>query len=200
MKSTSGSALYFGNSLIHWSTEKQDNIALSTMESEYVAATETAKDLLFLKNLIEELTMKPIQSKLLCDNQAAIGHALKCENRRRTRHMENKATPSLASNTISKRPKIDVSHTSILRLVSFESLLPLLKLFTFELYPESVAAIIRTPALFEEFRGIISKYGRIITFNYYKSNYLRHLQTDSEFIAYEFLTHKSHKVYCLLIL
>lgn len=61
------------------------------MEAEYVAATETGKDIILLRNLIKEISETLIKTTILCDNEAAIGLALKCgvcENRRRTGHMK----------------------------------------------------------------------------------------------------------------
>jgi hypothetical protein len=57
------------------------------MEAEYVAASESSKDIIFIRNLIKEITDSVLKATVLCDNEAAIKIALECENRRRTRHI-----------------------------------------------------------------------------------------------------------------
>jgi hypothetical protein len=37
-KSTSGTCQFFGRSLVSWSSKKQNSVALSTIEAEYIAA------------------------------------------------------------------------------------------------------------------------------------------------------------------
>ena len=39
-KSTSGGELFFGESLVYWTSKKQTSISLSTTEVEYITATE----------------------------------------------------------------------------------------------------------------------------------------------------------------
>ncbi|PKA55648.1 Retrovirus-related Pol polyprotein from transposon TNT 1-94 [Apostasia shenzhenica] len=47
-KSTSGTCQFFGNALVSWSSRKQNSIALSTAEAEYIALGSCAQ-LLWLK-------------------------------------------------------------------------------------------------------------------------------------------------------
>jgi len=48
-KSTSGMAHFLGSTLISWGTKKQNFVALSTAEAEYVAATSCCAQLLWIK-------------------------------------------------------------------------------------------------------------------------------------------------------
>ncbi|XP_019236118.1 PREDICTED: uncharacterized protein LOC109216423 [Nicotiana attenuata] len=48
-KSTSGMALFLGSCLISWGTRKQNSVALSTIEAEYVAAASCYAQLLWIK-------------------------------------------------------------------------------------------------------------------------------------------------------
>lgn len=71
-RSTSGYVFLFGGSVISWSSERQKSVALSTTESEYIAAANAVKELVWLKSLVQELTMKEIPTTLFMDNQSAI--------------------------------------------------------------------------------------------------------------------------------
>ena len=51
-KSTSGTYQFVGNSLVSWSSKKQNSIALSTAESEYIAAGSCVAQVLWLKQQI----------------------------------------------------------------------------------------------------------------------------------------------------
>ena len=51
-KSTSGYVFTFGGRAISWRSVKQSSIADSTMEAEYIAASEAAKEVVWLKNFL----------------------------------------------------------------------------------------------------------------------------------------------------
>ncbi|GJY12055.1 hypothetical protein Tco_0381364 [Tanacetum coccineum] len=55
-KGTTGIIFYYGESPISWSTQKQATVALSSCESEFIAATATATQALWLKRLLSKLT------------------------------------------------------------------------------------------------------------------------------------------------
>ena len=68
-----GYMFYLGSGAITWSSKKQHIIALSSMESEYIAQTHAAKDALWIRSFIDEIRgqqNKPVE--LHCDNQGAI--------------------------------------------------------------------------------------------------------------------------------
>ncbi|XP_070014182.1 secreted RxLR effector protein 161-like [Nicotiana sylvestris] len=48
-KSTSGMADFLGSCLVSWATKKQNSVALSTVEAEYVAAASCCAQLLWIK-------------------------------------------------------------------------------------------------------------------------------------------------------
>ena len=54
-KSTSGYVFTFGGGAISWQSVKQSSIADSTMEAEYIAASEAAKEAVWLKNFLMDL-------------------------------------------------------------------------------------------------------------------------------------------------
>nr|GFA62053.1 ribonuclease H-like domain, reverse transcriptase, RNA-dependent DNA polymerase [Tanacetum cinerariifolium] len=72
-KGTTGIVFYFGESPITWCTQKQPTMALSSCESEFMAATGAACQALWLKLLLSELTgWKEERITLKVDNVLAI--------------------------------------------------------------------------------------------------------------------------------
>ena len=73
-ESTSGSIFTLGGGAIVWRSIKQSSIADSTMEAEYIAACEVAKELVWLKKFYTDLEVVPNMEKplvLYCDNNGA---------------------------------------------------------------------------------------------------------------------------------
>jgi hypothetical protein len=54
-KSTSGGVIFLGSSLVYWSSKQQSNISLSSCESEFIAASELGRELIFLRWLTTEI-------------------------------------------------------------------------------------------------------------------------------------------------
>ncbi|PWA94574.1 ribonuclease H-like domain, Reverse transcriptase, RNA-dependent DNA polymerase [Artemisia annua] len=72
-KGTTGIVFYFGESPITWCTQKQPTVALSSCESEFMAATGAACQALWLKRLLSELTgWQEKRITLRVDNISAI--------------------------------------------------------------------------------------------------------------------------------
>ena len=68
----SGFVTLIDGGAVSWMLKKQELVMLSTMEAEYVVATHTAKELLWLQHLIGEIFQSLNQPILLhCDNQSA---------------------------------------------------------------------------------------------------------------------------------
>ena len=73
-KSTSGCVFTLGGGAITWSV-KQSCIADSTVEAEYVAACEAAKEAVWLKKFLSDLVvmrMEQVPITLFCDNSGAV--------------------------------------------------------------------------------------------------------------------------------
>lgn len=88
-KSTSGSVLFFGENIISWSSERQQSVSLSTTESEYIAAAQCVKELIWLKRLFcEILDKKSIKALLYMDNQSAIRLIKNPEFHKRSKHID----------------------------------------------------------------------------------------------------------------
>ena len=72
-KSVSAVLAYLNGMLITWVCNKQDNLSLSTMESEFVAAARAAQEILGCIELVHEIGYRVVSPALLrMDNQAAI--------------------------------------------------------------------------------------------------------------------------------
>jgi len=72
-RSTGGMAFYLNENLVTWCSQKQKTVSLSSCESEFMAATAAAKQALWLRNLISEITReKPKTVTLFVDNNSAI--------------------------------------------------------------------------------------------------------------------------------
>ncbi|KAH6583062.1 hypothetical protein BASA60_001634 [Batrachochytrium salamandrivorans] len=86
---TSGYVFFLGNSCISWRSSKQTAVALSTAETEYVAATTATQELLFLKTFLTKIGY-PINktTTLYSDSQSAIANTKNIQ----LRHASNKHT------------------------------------------------------------------------------------------------------------
>ncbi|KAH9805142.1 hypothetical protein KPL71_002337 [Citrus sinensis] len=73
MKSTSVYCFTLGSSVFSWSSKKQEIVAQSTAEAEFVAATAAVNQALWLRKILIDLNLEQEESiEILVDNQAAI--------------------------------------------------------------------------------------------------------------------------------
>lgn len=73
MRSTSGYCFTFGSGVFSWSSKKQETVAQSTAEAEFVAATTAVNHVLWLRKILVDLNLEQKEStKIFVDNQAAI--------------------------------------------------------------------------------------------------------------------------------
>ena len=88
-RAISGSAFLIDGGTISWSSRKQELITLSTAEAEYVAATHAAKEGIWLRRLLGEISPPiPKTTTLFCDNQAACKIATTDNFHARTKHID----------------------------------------------------------------------------------------------------------------
>jgi hypothetical protein len=71
-KSTSGTYQFLRRSLVSWASKKQNSVALSTAEAEYIAAGHRCAQLLWMRQTLREYGYKLSKVPLLCDNESAI--------------------------------------------------------------------------------------------------------------------------------
>ena len=88
-KSTLGYVFTFGGRAISWRSMKQFSIAESTMEVEYIAASEAAKEAMWLRNFLMDLEVVPlVQSAiaLFCNNSGAVANSKEPRSHKRGKH------------------------------------------------------------------------------------------------------------------
>ena len=84
VKSRTGWVMTLGGVPVAWSSKLQSEIALSTMEAEYIALSTGMRELVGNRKLLNEITkeckikreMKSLVSKVFEDNDAALKHAV----------------------------------------------------------------------------------------------------------------------------
>ena len=92
-KSTSGCVFTLGGGAVIWRSVKQKCIADSTMEAEYVAASEAAKEAVWFRNFLLDLDVVPSLQKtitLYCDNSGAVANSKEPRAHRTAKHIEHK--------------------------------------------------------------------------------------------------------------
>lgn len=89
-KSVSGMAIFHCKNLVSWCTKKQQTVALSSAEAEYISSSVCTTEALYLKGLLADFTQQETQCKLLVDNQGAIHMITNYENTKRSKHIDIK--------------------------------------------------------------------------------------------------------------
>jgi hypothetical protein len=87
-KSTSGTCKFLGRSLVSWASKKQNSVALSTVEAEYIAAGHCCAQLLWMRQTLRDYGYKLSKVPLLCDNESAICMADNPVEHSRTKHID----------------------------------------------------------------------------------------------------------------
>lgn len=75
------------SSAISWCSEKQKSVSLSTTESEYVAASQAIKEMIWIHRLLIDMGVAFDQPKLQLDNQSAIKLVENPKFHKRSKHM-----------------------------------------------------------------------------------------------------------------
>ncbi|KAJ9561556.1 hypothetical protein OSB04_006716 [Centaurea solstitialis] len=92
-KSQSGYVFTLNGGAISWKSSKQDTIADSTIEAEYIAASDATKEAVWLRNFISDLRVvasisRPID--IYCDNSRAVAQAKEPREHHKSRHVLRK--------------------------------------------------------------------------------------------------------------
>ncbi|KAK4269228.1 hypothetical protein QN277_022414 [Acacia crassicarpa] len=87
--STSGYCFSTGSAVVSWCSKKQEIVALSSTEAEYVAATMAAQECVWLERLIEDMLQEVDYAvEIRCDNESAVKLASNPVFHARTKHIE----------------------------------------------------------------------------------------------------------------
>jgi hypothetical protein len=78
---------FLGRSLVSWASKKQNYVALSTAEAEYIAAGHCCAQLLWMRQTLRDYGYKLTKVPLLCDNESAIRMADNPVEYSRTKHI-----------------------------------------------------------------------------------------------------------------
>ena len=88
-RSTSGMVVKMGTGAISWASKLQPVVTLSTTEAEYISATSAAQEILWLRNLFQEIGYEiEGASSLYLDNQSAIAVSKNPEHHGRMKHLD----------------------------------------------------------------------------------------------------------------
>jgi hypothetical protein len=77
-----------GRSLVSWASKKQNSLALSTAEAEYIVVGHCCVQLLWMRQTLRDYGYKLSKVSLLCDNESAIRMADNPIEHSRTKHID----------------------------------------------------------------------------------------------------------------
>ena len=77
-----------GRSLVSWSSKKQNFVALSTAEAEYISVGNCCAQLLWMRQTLLDYGISFDQVPLLCDNKSAVKIATNPVQHSRTKHID----------------------------------------------------------------------------------------------------------------
>jgi hypothetical protein len=86
--STSDTCQLLRRSLVSWSSKKQNSVALSTAEAEYISAGSCCAQLLWMKATLNDFGIKFKNVPLFCDNESAIKMTQNPVQYSRTKHID----------------------------------------------------------------------------------------------------------------
>ena len=71
-KSTSVYLLTYTGGAVSWQSRLQKCVSPSTTDAEYIVAVDACKEVLWMKNFLQELGIKQEKYNMFCDSQSAI--------------------------------------------------------------------------------------------------------------------------------
>ena len=87
-KSTSGTCQFIGSALVSWHSKKQNSVALSTTEAEYISADSCCAQILWMKQQLSDYGIFLDHIPIKCDNTSAINLSKNPVQHSRTKHIE----------------------------------------------------------------------------------------------------------------
>jgi len=88
-RSTTGYVFFVGEGAVSWNSKRQPTVALSTTEAEYMAASQSAKEAIWLRQLMADVgCVQDEATTIMCDNQGCIALAKNPKHHSRTKHID----------------------------------------------------------------------------------------------------------------
>ena len=87
-KSTSGTCHFIGSTLVSWHSKKQNNVALSIVEAEYISAGSCCAQIIRMKQPLSDYGILLDYIPIRCDNTSAINISKNPVQHSRTKHIE----------------------------------------------------------------------------------------------------------------
>ena len=90
-KSVNGYIFFLGPCIISWMSKKQDVVATSTTEAEYISLFVASQEAMFLRGIVGEMTDSAPQTiTIMCDNNGAVALAKNPVFHKRSKHIDVK--------------------------------------------------------------------------------------------------------------
>ncbi|GKB98261.1 hypothetical protein Tco_0984398 [Tanacetum coccineum] len=92
-RSQSGWVFLLNGGAVTWKSSKQDTMANSTCEFEYIAACEASKEAIWMMNFIRDLGVVPIVQdpiEIFCDNESVVALTKETKDQGKSKHIERK--------------------------------------------------------------------------------------------------------------
>ncbi|CAL9094332.1 unnamed protein product [Musa textilis] len=87
-QSTFGICQFLGHALISWTSKKQNSVALSTVEVEYIATSACCAQVIWMKNTLEDYGIYLKNIPIKCENTSAICLTKNPIQHSRTKHID----------------------------------------------------------------------------------------------------------------
>ena len=87
-RSTTGGCFYLGNNLVSWYSKKQNIVALSTAEAEYIVAASCYAQMLWMRQMLDDYGIHQESFRIFCDNQSAIDLSKNPVHHGRSKHID----------------------------------------------------------------------------------------------------------------
>ena len=87
---TSSMEQFLASCLVSWATKKQNSVALSTTEAEYISAASCCSQLLWIKQQLRDFNVDAGCMHIYCDNTSAISITKNDVHHKRTKHIDVK--------------------------------------------------------------------------------------------------------------
>jgi hypothetical protein len=88
-RSTSGHAIFIGDSIVSWSSKRQTTVSRSSAEAEYRGVANVVSECTWLRQLLHEFHCDVLKATVAyCDNISSVYMARNLVHHRRTKHIE----------------------------------------------------------------------------------------------------------------